>query len=72
MLHGHAHVPEELSEVSTSSRGERILELSAVVLLGASEAAFHRWVHDDDGPSYEELSAEALDVALGEFLPRPS
>lgn len=43
--------------------------LSAVVLLGASEAAFHRWVHDDGAGSYRDLSAQALEVALGEFLP---
>jgi AcrR family transcriptional regulator len=62
-----------LAEEAGSDAGVDVrARLSAVVLLGASEAAFHRWVHDDDGPSYEELSAEALDVALGEFLPRPS
>ena len=39
MPHGHAHVPEELSEVSTSSRGERALELCAVALLSLTVLA---------------------------------
>ena len=40
MPHGHAHVPEELSEGSTpTTRGERILELSAVALLSLTVLA---------------------------------
>jgi hypothetical protein len=40
MPHGHAHVPEELSEGSdATSRGERILELSAVALLSLTVLA---------------------------------
>jgi hypothetical protein len=38
MPHGHAHVPEELTEGSTST-GERILELSAVALLSLTVLA---------------------------------
>ena len=44
--------------------------LSAVVLLAASEGAFDRWVHDAGGRSLHELSAEAIDVARHDFLPR--
>ena len=43
--------------------------LSALVLLGAAEAAFDEWVYDARGRSLRELSMEALDVALAEFLP---
>jgi hypothetical protein len=40
MAHGHAHVPEELTESSTPpTRGERILELSAVALLSLTVLA---------------------------------
>jgi hypothetical protein len=39
MPHGHAHVPEELTEGSSTSRGERILELSAVALLSLTVLA---------------------------------
>lgn len=40
MPHGHAHVPEELSEGSDSTtRGERVLELSAVALLSLTVLA---------------------------------
>jgi hypothetical protein len=40
MPHGHAHVPEELTEGSHSpTRGERILELSAVALLSLTVLA---------------------------------
>ncbi|HEX4668426.1 MAG TPA: hypothetical protein VH275_00435 [Solirubrobacterales bacterium] len=39
MPHGHAHLPEELTEGSTSPRGERILELSAVALLSLTVLA---------------------------------
>ncbi|HEY5054450.1 MAG TPA: hypothetical protein VII45_13695 [Solirubrobacterales bacterium] len=39
MPHGHAHVPEELTEGSTTSRGERVLELSAVALLSLTVLA---------------------------------
>lgn len=38
MSHGHTHVPEELTEGSTSA-GERILELSAVALLSLTVLA---------------------------------
>jgi AcrR family transcriptional regulator len=43
--------------------------LSALVLLGASEAALDEWVYDAHDRSLRELSIEALDVALAEFLP---
>ena len=43
--------------------------LSALVLLGASETALDQWVYDSNGRSLQELSLEALDVALAEFLP---
>ncbi len=40
MPHGHAHVPEELSEgPAPTTRGERILELSAVALLSLTVLA---------------------------------
>jgi hypothetical protein len=40
MPHGHAHVPEELTEGSSSTtRGERALELSAVALLSLTVLA---------------------------------
>jgi hypothetical protein len=39
MPHGHAHVPEELTEGSATSPGERILELSAVALLSLTVLA---------------------------------
>ncbi len=40
MPHGHAHVPEELTEgTDATSRGERILELSAVALLSLTVLA---------------------------------
>jgi hypothetical protein len=40
MPHGHAHVPEELTEGSNSpTRGERVLELSAVALLSLTVLA---------------------------------
>jgi hypothetical protein len=40
MPHGHAHVPEELTEgTEATSRGERILELSAVALLSLTVLA---------------------------------
>jgi hypothetical protein len=39
MPHGHAHVPEELTEGSSTSPGERILELSAVALLSLTVLA---------------------------------
>lgn len=39
MEHGHVHVPEELTETPTSKHGERILELSAVVLLSLTVLA---------------------------------
>jgi len=39
MPHGHAHVPEELTEGSETSPGERILELSAVALLSLTVLA---------------------------------
>src|ERR1700709_1102045 len=40
MPHGHAHVPEELTEGSSSpTRNERVLELSAVALLSLTVLA---------------------------------
>jgi hypothetical protein len=39
MPHGHAHLPEELTEGSTTSRSERVLELSAVALLSLTVLA---------------------------------
>jgi hypothetical protein len=40
MPHGHAHVPEELADGSeATSRGERVLELSAVALLSLTVLA---------------------------------
>jgi hypothetical protein len=39
MSHRHSHVPEELSEGSSASRGERVLELSAVALLSLTVLA---------------------------------
>jgi type VI protein secretion system component VasF len=39
MSHRHTHVPEELSEGSGPSPGERILELSAVALLSLTVLA---------------------------------
>jgi hypothetical protein len=39
MSHRHTHVPEELTEGSSASRGERILELSAVALLSLTVLA---------------------------------
>ena len=49
--------------------GHMRARLSAVVLLGASETAFDQWVYDPQGRSLHELSIEALDVALADFLP---
>jgi hypothetical protein len=40
MPHGHAHVPEELTEGSSSpTRGERVLEMGAVALLSPTVLA---------------------------------
>jgi AcrR family transcriptional regulator len=44
--------------------------LSAVVLLAASEGAFDEWVLRPGRRSLRALSAEAIDVARDEFLPR--
>jgi AcrR family transcriptional regulator len=49
--------------------GHMRARLSALVLLGASETALDQWVYDPQGRSLQELSLEALDVALAEFLP---
>lgn len=43
--------------------------LSALVLLGATEAAFDEWVYDAQDRPLRDLAMHALDVALAEFPP---